>query len=206
MTIQETGRLFVLSAPSGAGKSTVKNLVMKRLPSLLYSVSYTTRKPRPGEENGRDYNFVGEDEFKAMIGAGDFYEWAEVFGRFYGTGRTWVLNRLAEGRDVLLDLDVEGARRVKEKSPEAALIFMVPPTAMELRRRLTARNTESPEETSCRLAGAKAEIESRRIFDFLLINDDAEKAAGDLANIIESGQGFSMAESEAFWRNFFEGL
>lgn len=202
----KTGRLFVLSAPSGAGKSTVKELVMRKLPNLLYSVSYTTRQPRPGEVDGRDYNFVSEDEFRAMIGRGDFLEWAEVFGRFYGTGRAWVSSRLAEGRDVLADLDVVGAAAVKKGAPEATLIFMAPPSVLELRRRLSGRNTETAEESARRLAGAKAEIESRHVYDFLLINDELERAADELAAIIQRGEGRAMAESEDFWQKFFEGL
>jgi guanylate kinase len=204
--VQKTGRLFVLSAPSGAGKSTVKDMVMRKLPSLVYSVSYTTRQPRPGEVDGRDYNFVSEAEFRAMIGRGDFLEWAEVFGRFYGTGRAWVLSRLAEGHDVLADLDVVGAASVKGQSPEATLIFMAPPSALELKRRLSGRNTEGPEESARRLAGARAEIESRHVYDFLLINDELERAADELLAIIERGEGQAMAASEDFWQNFFEGL
>lgn len=204
--LKKTGRFFVLSAPSGAGKSTVKNLVMRRLPELVYSVSYTTRQPRPGEVNGRDYNFVTEAEFRAMIERGEFYEWAEVFGRFYGTGRRWVESRLAEGRDVLADLDVVGAAAVKEKSPEATLVFMAPPSARELERRLAARNTEGPEESARRLAGAKAEINSRHIFDFLLINDSLEKVVDDFMAIIEEGRGQAMPETEDFWQKFCEAL
>lgn len=203
---KKTGRLFVLSAPSGAGKSTVKNAVMERMPDLVYSVSYTTRQPRPGELDGRDYNFVSEDEFRAMIERGEFYEWAEVFGRFYGTGRQWVESRLAEGRDVLADLDVVGAASVKQQNPGAALIFMAPPSAQEQKRRIKARNTETAEETARRLAGAKAETEKRHIFDFLLINDDLEKAADELAAIIERGQGQKMAGTEDFWQKFFDGF
>ena len=137
------GRLFVLSAPSGSGKSTVKSLLLARRPELVYSVSFTTRTPRPGEVDGRDYNFVTEDRFREMIGSGDFLEWAEVFGRFYGTGRAWVSDHLGAGRSVLADLDVKGGASVRALMPEAVLIFMTPPSARELRRRLSGRRTET---------------------------------------------------------------
>ncbi|UQZ90794.1 guanylate kinase [Deltaproteobacteria bacterium Smac51] len=203
---KKKGRLFVLSAPSGSGKSTVKELVMRRLPDLVYSVSYTTRNPRPGEVDGRDYNFVVNEKFRAMIDEGDFLEWAEVFGRFYGTGRHWVEDRLAAGNDVLADLDVLGASSVKKQMPEATLIFMVPPSAIELGRRLAGRNTETVEEARNRLARARSEIDRRHVYDFLVINDDLETAASEMIEIIEHGRGRSMSEMENFWPVFFEGL
>jgi guanylate kinase len=202
---RKTGRLFVLSAPSGAGKSTVKNLVLRRLPDLAYSISYTTRQPRPGEADGRDYHFISPETFKAMIERGDFLEWAEVFGRHsYGTGRPWIEEKLAAGRDVLADLDVAGAASVKKLKPESVLIFMVPPTAGELIRRLAGRHTESEEEIRRRLAASRAEVGRRSIFDYLLINDEADRAAAELAEIIRSGQGRSMAGTEDFWAGFFD--
>ncbi len=197
------GRFFVLSAPSGSGKSTLKDRIVTRLPDLVYSVSYTTRPPRPGEVDGRDYNFVTVERFQAMIEAGSFLEWAEVFGRFYGTGRAWVEERLAAGRDVLADLDVVGAASVRRLMPEATLIFMVPPTARELTRRLSERRTETPEEAGLRRARARAEIDQRRIYDFLLINDDLDRAAEELAGIIRHGRGRRVADQEAFWPEFF---
>jgi len=196
------GRLFVLSAPSGSGKSTLKDRILQRLPNLVYSVSYTTRKPRPGEVDGRDYNFVSEDDFKKMITGGQFLEWAEVFGRFYGTSRHWVEERLAEGRHVLLDIDVKGAKSVGEQDPAAILIFMAPPSLAELRRRLSDRRTEAPEEIERRLTEARTEIESRDMFNYLLVNDDLDRAADELAAIISQGQGRAMAGSEAFWTEF----
>lgn len=196
------GRLFVLSAPSGSGKSTLKDKILQRLPELVYSVSYTTRQPRPGEVDGRDYNFVSEADFKTMIDQGRFLEWAEVFGRFYGTGRDWVEQRLAAGCHVLLDIDVVGAASVRRLDPAAILIFMVPPTLAELRRRLADRRTEPPEEIERRLAEARAEIGRRDMFNYLLINDDLDRAADELAAVISRGQGRSMTGSEAFWAEF----
>ncbi len=203
---RKTGRLFVLSAPSGAGKSTIKDLVLRRLPELVYSVSYTTRQPRPGEVDGRDYHFITPEAFRAMIGRGDFLEWAEVFGRHgYGTGRPWVEATLAEGRDVLADLDVAGAASVKKLMPGAVLVFMVPPTAGDLARRLAGRRTESEEEAARRLAESRTEVSRRHLYDFLLINDDPDRAADELAGIVRTGQGRPMAGTEDFWTGFFDG-
>lgn len=199
------GGLFVLSAPSGSGKSTLKDRVLQRLPKLVSSVSYTTRQPRPGEVDGRDYNFVSENDFKKMIAQGHFLEWAEVFGRFYGTSRHWVEQRLAEGRHVLLDIDVVGAASVHQLDPAAILIFMVPPSLAELRRRLSDRRTEAPEELARRLTEARKEIERRDMFNYLLINDDLGRTADELAAIIGRGQGRPMAGSEAFWTEFLTG-
>lgn len=198
------GRLIVLSAPSGAGKSTLKDLVLKRMPALVYSVSYTTRPPRPGEVDGRDYNFIPMESFKKMVDRDEFLEWAEVFGRHrYGTGRAWVEARLAEGRDVIADLDVAGAASVRKLKPEALLVFMVPPTAAELRRRLAGRRTESEEETARRLAEARAEIDRRFMYDFLLINDGLDRTLAEFEEIIRYGRGRAMAGTEDFWPRFF---
>lgn len=202
--IKKRGRLFVLSAPSGSGKSTVTDMILKRLPDLVYSVSYTTRPPRPGETDGVEYNFISVERFKEMIGRDEFLEWAEVFGRFYGTGRAWVEEKLSAGRDVLADLDVVGAASVRKIMPEATLVFMVPPTAGELGRRLVSRRTESPEEARRRLGRARTEVDSRHIYDFLLVNDDVERAADELAQIIRQGRGRPMAETESFWSAFFD--
>lgn len=203
---RKTGRLFVLSAPSGAGKSTIKDLVLRRLPELVYSVSYTTRQPRPGEIDGRDYHFITPEAFQSMIARGDFLEWAEVFGRHsYGTGRPWVEAKLAEGRDVLADLDVAGAASVKKLRPESVLIFMVPPTVGDLARRLSGRRTESEEEARLRLAESRTEVSRRHLYDFLLINDDLDRAADELVDIIRTGQGRPMAGTEDFWTGFFDG-
>ncbi|MDR0881411.1 MAG: guanylate kinase [Candidatus Adiutrix sp.] len=206
ITVREKqGRLFVLSAPSGSGKSTLKDRVIQRRPELVYSVSYTTRRPRPGEIDGRDYNFVTTEQFQTMIRAGDFLEWAEVFGRFYGTGRQWVADKLAGGLDVLADLDVAGGAAVRRLRPQATLIFLVPPTLAELRRRLISRQTETDEEISRRLAKARAEIRQRHFYDYLLVNDQLEPAVAELEDIIQGRRGRPMAGSDDFWQNFFAG-
>ncbi len=202
---KKAGRLFVLSAPSGSGKSTLKDMVLRRLPDLVYSISYTTRPPRPGEVDGLDYNFIDKDQFQAMIKAGEFLEWAEVFGRFYGTGKVWVEARLARGQNVLADIDVVGAASVRALEPQATLIFMVPPTEAELSRRLLSRRTETAEETALRLKQARSEIACRAMFDFLLINDDVDRTLDELVGIIEKGQGRRMSDSTDFWPSFFAG-
>ncbi|MDR2935683.1 MAG: guanylate kinase [Candidatus Adiutrix sp.] len=203
MTNGEPGRFFVLSAPSGSGKTTVAGRLLARRPELVYSVSFTTRPPRPGEVDGRDYNFVTEARFRNMIKAGDFLEWTEVFGRFYGTGRPWVEERLKAGRRVLADLDVRGGKAVRALMPEAVLIFMTPPSAGELRRRLSGRRTESAQELERRLENAKAEIEASHIYDFLLINDRLEETVNGLEEIIFQGRGRRMAEAGAWGPVFF---
>lgn len=202
--IARRGRLFVLSAPSGTGKSAVEEIIFQQLPKLVYSVSYTTRAIRPGEVDGRSYNFVDEERFKSMIKTGRFLEWAEVFGCFYGTGQDWVESRLAEGLNVLADLDVEGADSVRRLMPEAVLIFMVPPTAAELGRRLAGRGTETPEQICLRQAQAEVEIGRRNIFDFLVVNDNLETAAEEIIAIIQTGRGRPMSEAEDFWPIFFK--
>jgi guanylate kinase len=179
------------------------SLLLARRPELIYSVSFTTRPPRPGEIDGRDYNFVTWDKFKKMAEAGDFLEWAEVFDRCYGTGRRWVLDRLETGRLVLADLDVTGGASVRALMPEAVLIFMVPPKASELQRRLSSRRTETDSEIDHRLAKVKSEVESSRIYDFLLINDKLEETVDGLEEIIFHGRGRPMVEAGSFWLDFF---
>jgi len=203
MTNSAPGRFFVLSAPSGSGKTTVVRGLLARRPELVYSVSFTTRVPRPGEVDGRDYNFVTEARFRAMIGAGDLLEWAEVYGHLYGTGRSWVEERLRAGQNVLAELDVKGAASVRALLPRVVLIFMAPPSAGELRRRLSGRRTEPVPELSRRLAEARAEIEASHIYDFLLVNDRLEEAVNGLEEIVFQGRGRPMAEAEPFWRIFF---
>ena len=196
------GQLFVVSAPSGAGKTTLCRRLLETTTDLVYSVSTTTRAPRPGEEEGRDYFFVDREKFERMIAAGEFLEWAEVFGRFYGTTRAWVEARLDEGRDVLADVDVDGAAQLKKTFPQAAFIFIVPPTMAELERRLTSRSTETRSELERRLAGAVQEIKAAERFDFLVINDRLDEAAADLAAIVRVER-LRPVRRTGFWANFF---
>lgn len=178
------GRLFVLAGPSGVGKGTVVALVQRRLPDLVVSVSVTTRAPRSFERDGIDYRFVSEDEFDRMAGSGELLEWAEIFGHRSGTPAGPVLATMAEGGDVLLELDVQGARQVREAVPEAVLVLLEPPTIEELERRLRARGTETEDVLARRLSKAEWELGERELFDQVVVNDDAERAAGEVAAII----------------------
>ena len=197
------GLLLVVSAPSGAGKTTICNRLLARVNSLQYSISYTTRKPRPGEVDGREYFFLSEDRFKEMIADRAFLEWANVFSRFYGTGREWVEHRLAEGNDVLVDVDVAGARQIKANFPDAVLVFIVPPTLAELQRRLKDRQTESDEEILERLGRVREEVESRDIYDYLVVNDQVDEAVDDMRAIIRTEKK-RMTRAVGFWTGFLQ--
>ena len=180
----ERGDLFVISAPSGAGKSTLCHRLIEETPGVSFSVSHTTRSPRKGEVNGVDYHFVTEDEFMAIARAGGFLEWARVHGNCYGTSRDAVMEMLEDGKDVLLDIDVQGAMQVRRLIPEAVLVFILPPSPEELERRLRNRGTDSDETIRLRLQNAKREVRSAKEYDFIVINDDLIRAAGDLQSIV----------------------
>lgn len=181
------GDLFVVSAPSGTGKTTlVRALLAHHLSiasQLRYSVSHTTRPARAGEVNGRDYFFVSHDEFGQLIEAGSFLEWADVFGRRYGTSRGVVGELRAQGFDVLLDIDVQGALQVKEKMPEAQLVFVLPPSYQELERRLRSRQTDAPEQVERRLQVACREVARVDCYDYVIVNEDLVAATDALASI-----------------------
>jgi guanylate kinase len=180
-----TGKLFVVSAPSGAGKTTLLRMVMARLPGLVFSISHTTREPRPGERNGVEYHFVSRAEFSAMIDRQLFLEYAEVHDNLYGTSGEAIGAQLAEGLDVILDIDVQGAAILREKGqPEATHIFISPPNLAELERRLRGRGTENEETIKLRLKNAETEIRSAAAYDYLIINDTVEEAAQLLAAVI----------------------
>ena len=181
-----TGRLFVLAGPSGVGKgSIVRRLVASDPEGLSLSVSVTTRAPRPTEVDGVDYFFVDDDAFDRMIEAGELLEWAEIVGHRSGTPRGFVEDRLAEGRDVLLEIDVVGASQVRERVPGAVLIFIAPPSMEELERRLRGRGTETEERIRVRLEKAAWEMEQQGWFDQLVVNDRLDPAAAQVAAIIE---------------------
>ena len=176
--------LFVLSAPSGGGKTTLLRRVMADLPGLVFSVSHTTRAPRPGEQNGRDYHFVSREEFLAIRETGTgFLEWAEVHNNLYGTGRAEVERQLAAGRDVILDIDVQGALQVQGAS-SPVLIFIAPPSLAELEARLRRRGTESEETIQLRLDNARTELQLTDRYDYLIINDRLDEAIDSLRSII----------------------
>ncbi len=178
------GSIIVISAPSGAGKSTLVKRLMASVPGLTFSVSYTTRSPRAGERNGRDYFFVTPGRFRRMIAAGEFVEWADVFGNLYGT--SWKQFRAAQeaGRDVLLDIDVQGHRQVRRRLPDAVSVFVLPPSFQVLKRRLRHRHSEAPEVIERRLARARREITRWREYDYLVVNDRLPRATEALRAVV----------------------
>jgi guanylate kinase len=180
------GQLFVVSAPSGTGKTTLCRRACRRLPGLVYSVSHTTRPPRPGEIHGRDYFFVDAAVFQQLIDRGDFVEWAEIYNHRYGTSRGWLMSSQAEGLDVILDVDVQGSRQLREKKLPARFIFVLPPSLDALQDRLTARGTESPAQIQSRMGWAEKEICQWIHYDFIVINEDLEEAVRDLEGVIRA--------------------
>lgn len=181
------GRLFVVSGPSGAGKGTLVKELMARYPRLELSVSATTRPHRPGEVDGREYFFLSDSEFDAHLAQDDFLEWAEVYGHRYGTFAGQVRTRLEQGADVILEIDVQGARQIKERMKEAVSIFIYTPTVSDLERRLRSRSTESDEQIAGRLEKANWELEqSWDLFDHHVLNDRLDQAVDDLSAVYES--------------------
>ncbi len=178
------GLLIVISAPSGTGKTTLTHMLLKEFPDMEFSVSYTTRKPRPGEVNGKDYFFVDRETFEKMVEEGDFLEWAEVYGNLYGTSKSQVLKALNEGKDILLDIDTQGALQVKKNFPEAVLIFILPPSFKELERRLRSRGTDDEETIEKRLRIARKEVERAPLYDYIVVNDVLENAYEKLRSIV----------------------
>lgn len=178
------GMLIVVSSPSGGGKGTLIDRVLKTVPGISYSVSYTTRAPRATEQNGREYFFVDQPAFQAMIERGDFLEWANVYGHLYGTSSSQVERERAEGRDIVLEIDVQGADSIRRKIPEAVSVFILPPSFELLRQRLLARGTDLPADLERRLRGAAAEVEQYRYFQYVILNDDINRASQQLASVI----------------------
>jgi guanylate kinase len=200
------GKLFVVSAPSGAGKSTLIKAVLEdaRFKDLVYAVSHTSRVPREGEIEGKDYYFVSREKFEEMAREGDFLEYTETFGNYYGTSKSVVEARLNAGIDVITDVDVVGAKNIKKFFPVAVLIFIAPPTFEILRERLKNRQTESPENFELRINQAKAELSDAYLYDFLIINDDLSSALNTLIDIIQKGEGPKVPDKEKLWADFFE--
>jgi guanylate kinase len=180
----ERGILFVISSPSGGGKGTLIRRILPVVPHLGYSVSWTTRQPRTGEQHGVHYFFVTPEEFTRARDRGEFLEWATVHGQFYGTSRTVVAAELAAGHDVILEIDVQGATAVRESGIEAVSIFILPPSYEVLRVRLIARKSESLADLALRLRNAREEIKHYREFDYVVLNDEVERASAQLAAIV----------------------
>ena len=185
---RRTGQLFVISAPSGVGKTTLVRLLLQELPKLRFSVSCTTRPPRPGEADGSDYHFIATEAFLKGIEAGHFLEWAQVHGEYYGTDRRELEEWLSTGNDVLLDIDVQGARQVRCLFPAAHNIFILPPSRASLEQRLRARGTESAAQIAVRLTAAGREMQEAPWYDSIVINDSLETAVADLVAIIRAAR------------------
>ena len=183
---KKPGVLFIISAPSGAGKSTLCRAVLNRFSDLVYSVSYTTRSLRGGEQNGVDYHFISKDEFEKGISQGRWAEWAEVHNHYYGTCADFLDGELNAGRDILLDIDIQGAGQILQRYPDSVTIFIMPPSLKTLKARLQARGTDSPEVIAVRLKNAQDEIAQKDVYRHIIINDRLTDAIAELIAIIES--------------------
>jgi guanylate kinase len=178
--------VFIISAPSGSGKSTLVNRVRQCIPNLEFSISYTTRNPRGAEQNGREYFFVGREEFESMIEQNEFLEHANVFGNYYGTARRFLRKAQEQGSDLLLDIDVQGAAQIKKKLPQSISIFILPPNRNELEKRLRERGQDNEETIQRRLEAASREIENYGKYDYILVNEDLGESVAGLKSILLS--------------------
>jgi guanylate kinase len=184
------GMLIVVSSPSGGGKGTLIRRILNEEPYIIsdlgYSVSFTTRKPREGEIEGKHYHFVSLEQFKQMQDCGEFLEWAEVHGNLYGTAHSEIKRELELGKDIILEIDVQGAATVRHKVPDAVKIFILPPSFEVLRARLIGRGTETPEGLQLRLRNSRSEVEAFKEFDYVILNDDLNQASAQLSSIIQA--------------------
>ena len=178
------GLLIVLSGPSGTGKSTVCRALLKKHEDIALSVSCTTRAPRKGETDGVSYFFIAQEQFSKMIEENAFLEYAQVFDNYYGTPRSFVEQQLCAGKDVLLEIDVQGALKAKEAFPEGVYVFLVPPSRQELERRIRSRGTETEQQIATRLGKANAEMKLIRKYDYVIVNDEVEKVIGSVENVL----------------------
>lgn len=183
-----TGQLFIVSAPSGAGKTSLVHALLGQLADIGVSVSHTTRRIRPGEVQGRDYHFVDIETFREMIAHDDFLEHALVFDNYYGTSRSGVVAALASGRDLVLEIDWQGARRIRELVPDAVSVFIMPPSLEELRRRLEGRGKDDPDTIARRMEAARQEMSHFDEYQYLIVNDDFERARDDLAAVVRAAR------------------
>jgi guanylate kinase len=179
------GRLFIISAPSGAGKTTLRRSVLERFTDMLYSVSYTTRPPRNGEQHRIDYYFISQKEFKKGINSGKWAEWAEVHGSYYGTSAEFLDSGLAAGKDILLDIDVQGTIQILKRYPDTITIFVMPPSLQILRQRLELRGTDSKEVIERRLCNAQGEMNQKGVYHHVIVNDDLKTARQQLISLIQ---------------------
>jgi guanylate kinase len=181
-----SGNLFIICAPSGAGKTSLVNALLEREPDIELSISYTTRAPRPGETDGRNYHFVTREQFLEMAGRGEFLEHAEVHGNFYATSQPWINARRAEGKDILLEIDWQGAAQVRRQIPDAVGVFILPPSPEALRRRLEGRGQDSAAVIERRLLAARGEVAHVAEFDYVIINHNFDVAVTDLVSIVRA--------------------
>jgi len=179
------GRLFIISAPSGAGKTTLCKLVLSHFPDIIFSISYTTRSPRSKEANGADYYFISQDDFKDKIKEGKWLEWAKVYGNYYGTLAEFVKKNLALGKDMLFDVDVQGTIQILDQYPDSVTIFIMPPSLAALELRLKSRGSDSKKVIAGRLVNAKKEMEQKDLYQHVIINDRLPEAAQKLISIIK---------------------
>ncbi|MFW5870772.1 MAG: guanylate kinase [Candidatus Sumerlaeota bacterium] len=186
IALQRSGTLFVLVAPSGGGKSTVLKALLEKVPGLAYSVSVTSRRPRPGEKEGQDFHYVSVREFQDMIERKEFYEWAQVHGNFYGTRKETVEELLKKGLDVGMDLDVQGACAIKGMKRDAVTIFLLPPSMQTLEERLRGRDTDDDEVIALRLTNAADEIARCKLFDYLVVNKDLDEVIEEITGIVHA--------------------
>jgi guanylate kinase len=200
---QRKGTLFVFAAPSGAGKTTLVHAVVTKHPELRFSISYTTRKPRRNEADGVDYLFVTKSEFMRLRDRGEMLEYAEVFDNYYATSRSQVEGHLADDRNVVLEIDWQGARQVRESMPECVTIFILPPSVEELERRLRDRRTDTPEVIERRLRDALTDMSHWDEFDHVIINDDLNQAISDLEDVL-AGKGEASSTSNETLRRAVE--
>ncbi len=198
-------KLFVISAPSGAGKTSLVRSLLATRPNLLVSVSHTTRKPRPTESEGIDYHFVSAADFEQLVAAGAFLEHATVFGNFYGTGAAQIQEKLAAGKDVLLEIDWQGARQVRAARPDCTSIFILPPSRAALEQRLRERRTDNAETIARRLSEAVADMSHYDEFEYVVVNDQFERAAAQLGAILD-GAGAALRADRAELKPLIETL
>jgi guanylate kinase len=189
------GNLFIVCAPSGAGKTTLVDALLEREPEIRLSISYTTRAPREGERDGVDYHFVDKARFEAMIAAGDFLEHALVHGNYYGTSRKWIERELSGDHDVLLEIDWQGAAQVRKIFPQLLGMFILPPSIAELRRRLQGRGKDAPETIERRIAGAREEISHVLEFEYIIVNDRFEQALEDMRSVVRAARATRARQS-----------
>lgn len=182
------GTLIIITAPSGAGKTTLVRGLLERDPQVKLSVSFTTRAPRTGEEDGREYHFVDVPTFRSLRDRGEFLEWAEVHGNYYATSRVWLKEQIAAGRDILLEIDWQGAQQVRKAFPEAMGVFILPPSFEELEVRLRGRGTDSDDVISRRLLGARGEMRHVGEFDYVILNNTLQTALDDLVAVVRASR------------------